>query len=170
MPFGAQRCQVLLVNDRLATPFAARLVQRDMAVLAVRIALVHHKLAPAVAHCAVLVLDCVAQWVMPSGIARQLWVEERVAAVGAEEVRVMVAALLRLPAAFPVAAAAHEFEIVDRNVALINDWCPAVEASLREQLVVVKVAVGAPLVLVERDMLQVLPTVVADKAVGMEGV
>lgn len=84
-------------------------------------------------------------------------VDERVAAIGAEKVQVVVVPLLL----------AGELRIVNGNEARIDNWRLAMKAALAEQLMVVDMAVRQPLVHIEAHVLQPRPAVRTTETFGV---
>jgi hypothetical protein len=143
VPLGSERGDVFDLQDRFLAPFAFRFVQTDMASFAVRIPLVDDELSPAEPDFALFILDHLHhRGVHPCGTAAaQLWVQERISTVCTEKVQVVIASLFLFRS--------DQVHVVDRNVPLVDDRCAAMETPLREQFVVVEMAIGPTLVLVK---------------------
>lgn len=156
MVLAAQRTDEV-VNNRLLATLALGLVQIDVALFAVRVALVHDKFHPSVFHFAILIRRH-QPGIGTSGRTSSFRVEERIAAVGAEKVQFVITPLL----GFSILA--RKLFILDGNVSLVDDGCAAVEASLGEKFVVVKVTIGKSLVLVKCNVLETFRAVSANKA------
>lgn len=136
-----------VVDDRLLASLAPGLVEGDVAFLAVGIAFVDDKLHSSMFDFAILVCSHEAR--VGAGCRSSCFgVEERVTAVGTEEMQLMIASLLGLT------ILSGEFLVLNGNVAFVNDWSATVEAALGEEFVIVKVTVRKTFVLIESNMLK----------------
>ena len=92
-----------------------------------------------------------------------LGVEERIATVGTEKVEFVITSFRRL------SVLPSELFVLHADVAFIHDRCSTMEATFREEFVVIKVAIRKPLVFVKRDVLEPLGAVRTHEASRMVG-
>lgn len=133
-----------------------------MALFAVRVTLMDDKLHTAMLDFAILIRRHQA-WIATGSRTGGLGVEERIATVGTEKVEFVITSFRRL------SVLPSELFVLHADVAFIHDRCSTMEATFREEFVVIKVAIRKPLVFVKRDVLEPLGAVRTHEASRMVG-